>query len=132
MSKRLVIPFLLIICPILSAAKGSDDTNFDKLEARYAGTIQPLLQKHCLGCHSTEKMEGDLDLQRFARFEIVRNEPELWRHVSEQISSGEMPPKNRPRPTGDEHETILGWIREYLRAEALAAAGDPGPGAEPA
>lgn len=100
--------------------------DFPALGQKFDSATRPLVQKYCLGCHSTEKVEGDLDLERFATLENVRKEPELWRHVSEQIVSGEMPPKNRPRPTDAERAQILGWIRDYLRAEALSAAGDPG------
>ncbi len=127
MSNRIVIPILIVLCHGLSAANGQTEQDFGPLGSRFGESIRPLMQKYCLGCHSTEKMEGDLDLERFATLEAVRKEPELWRHVSEQISSGEMPPKKRPHPSDEEEARILAWIREYLRAEALAAAGDPGP-----
>jgi hypothetical protein len=126
MSKSIVFSISVILLACRGAYAGQPGDNFAALKASFEAKTRPIVQKYCLTCHSTEKMEGDLDLERFGTFDHVRKEPELWRHVSEQIVSGEMPPKNRSRPTDDEKIVLLGWISEYLRAEALAAAGDPG------
>lgn len=124
---------LFLPCSILavyfqheSMAQRPSQKNFETLARSFSETVKPILSTNCLGCHSTEKMEGDLDLERFADLETVRKEPEIWRHALEQISAGEMPPKNRKRLTVDDHSTVTGWIQDYLRTEALANAGDPG------
>ena len=119
---------ILVLCSALTSlrpALGAD--SFDVLAKQFAEQTRPTMQKHCLGCHSTKKQEGDLDLERFATLDSIRKEPEIWRHALEQIQAGEMPPKNKPRPSANEQVAITGWIQSYLRAEALANAGDPGP-----
>ena len=36
--------------------------HFAAQEKEYAATTRPLMKQFCLGCHSTEKQEGELDL----------------------------------------------------------------------
>ncbi|MFM7590853.1 MAG: DUF1587 domain-containing protein, partial [Isosphaeraceae bacterium] len=118
---------LIITLVLLAVAPATgQNISFDTLSSRFDNQIRPILTRHCLGCHSTEKMEGDLDLEYFKTLSEVRKAPETWRHAREQITTGEMPPKNRQRPSSEEISTLTGWISDYLMAEALANAGDPG------
>jgi len=93
----------------------------------YSKQIQPVLRQYCLGCHSTEKHKGDLDLERFASFSEVLKYPKVWERVVEQLSLGEMPPKEKPQPTSAERERLLAWVDNALDEAAKAHAGDPGP-----
>ncbi|HLN07723.1 MAG TPA: DUF1587 domain-containing protein, partial [Xanthobacteraceae bacterium] len=43
------------------------------------------------------------------------------------LDNGEMPPKKAPQPSAQRRKRLRGWVADYLRAEALASAGDPGP-----
>ncbi len=89
--------------------------------------LKPLLTQYCLGCHSTVKHLGDLDLERFtSRGEILKHSKD-WQRVVEQVSLGEMPPKGMPQPSTAERARLLDWVRSALRQAALARAGDPGP-----
>ena len=94
---------------------------------QFKSDIRPLLQEYCLKCHSTEKPKGDLDLERFTSFREVLKHPKVWERVIEQLSLGEMPPKEKPQPTKDERERLLSWINRALDEAAQAHAGDPGP-----
>ena len=85
-----------------------------------------MLKKFCLDCHSTEEQEGELDLERFASLEAVRKAPKVWVKVVEMMEDGEMPPKKKAQLSALERKRFLGWIEDYLDAEALANAGDPG------
>src|SRR6266700_1266103 len=95
--------------------------------ADYEKEIRPLLKQYCLGCHSTEKHKGDLDLERFTSLSEVRKHPKVWQGVVEQISLGEMPPKEKPQPAEAQRARLLGWANGVLDDVALAHAGDPGP-----
>lgn len=100
---------------------------FPVLANEYAAQVRPLLQRTCLSCHSTEKQEGELDLERFADLDTVRAGTKAWLKVAEMLDNGEMPPKDSPQPSVAERKQLRGWIDRYLRAEAYASAGDPGP-----
>ncbi|WP_165250354.1 DUF1592 domain-containing protein [Paludisphaera soli] len=105
----------------------AEPDSFDDLAKAYAGEVRPLLGRFCLDCHSTEDKEGDLDLEVFAELDDVRKAPGAWGKVVEMLDGGEMPPKDSDQPTAEERATIRGWVGRYLKAEAYADAGDPGP-----
>jgi hypothetical protein len=95
--------------------------------ANYEKEIRPLLTKYCLDCHSTEKQKGELDLERFTSLSHVIKEPKVWLGVQEQISLGEMPPKEKPQPSAAEKERLQKWVTAALDEAARQRAGDPGP-----
>ena len=43
------------------------------------------------------------------------------------IESDQMPPRGAKQPTSEERDRLQGWVRSYLKVEARANAGDPGP-----
>lgn len=99
----------------------------EQLQAQFSAEIRPLLENHCTGCHNKEDFAGDLDLARLDSFKSVRLEPALWQNVVLQVDSGEMPPASEIPLADADRERLLRWARGYLRAEAYAAVGDPGP-----
>ncbi|HKX61012.1 MAG TPA: c-type cytochrome domain-containing protein, partial [Verrucomicrobiae bacterium] len=98
-----------------------------ELSTRFEREAQPLLKQYCLGCHSTEKQKGDLDLERFTSAAEVLRHAKIWQGVVEQIGLGEMPPKEKPQLTSIERERLLSWVNLALDEAARARAGDPGP-----
>ena len=101
--------------------------SFTHLRDEYAAEIQPLLQDFCLDCHSADIQDGDLDLERFASFDDVRSDPAAWQKVAEFLGNGEMPPADAEQPAPEQRQRLRDWVAAYLKAEALANAGDPGP-----
>ncbi|MBI3851634.1 MAG: DUF1592 domain-containing protein [Verrucomicrobia bacterium] len=97
------------------------------LEREFSKQIHPVLKQYCLGCHSAEKHKGDLNLERFTSLDEVLRHPSAWQRVVEQLSLGEMPPKEKPQPTAPERDRLLGWVNSALDQAARARAGDPGP-----
>ncbi len=96
-------------------------------EADYGQQIQPLVKLYCLGCHSTEKHKGDLDLERFQSLDELLKHPKVWQDVVEKLSFEEMPPKEKPQPGAAEREQLIAWVNTALDEAAKARAGDPGP-----
>src|SRR5690349_11188249 len=93
----------------LSASAQSAD-----LAARFDREVLPILKSYCLGCHSTEKQKGDLDLERFKSATDVLKHAKVWQGVVEQIGLGEMPPKEKKQPTPVERENLLSWVHLAL------------------
>ncbi|MGE3314254.1 MAG: DUF1587 domain-containing protein, partial [Planctomycetaceae bacterium] len=123
-----VTSLLLILASGLPAtARAADVETFPSLEKEYTQQLKPLLSRFCLDCHSTEKMEGELDLERFGALLDVRKSPHSWQKVAEMLDNGEMPPKDAKQPSAAERKQIRSWVERYLDAEAHARAGDPGP-----
>ena len=112
--------------PSTSSPAAANHT-FDPLAAAYQSNILPLLQQFCTDCHSTDQMQGELDLQRFKTLQHIRQDPAVWQHVAEMLDNGEMPPPDSAQPDVKQRAQIKEWVQRYLKAEALASAGDPGP-----
>src|SRR5262245_42703427 len=88
-----ILATLLVLGAIQARDAGEASGTLDKLDKSYSQQIRPTVQEYCLGCHSTEKHKGDLDLERFVSLQEVLKHPKVWQGVIEQLSLGEMPPK---------------------------------------
>lgn len=108
-------------------AIGFEQEHFADLQKVYVEQTRPLLKQFCLDCHSTEQQEGELDLERFATLADVRRDAKAWQKVAEMLDNGEMPPKSSDQPSDVQRKQLQSWVEDYLHAEALANAGDPGP-----
>ncbi len=104
----------------------AQEPKVDAKPGDYATTVQPMVKKYCLECHSTKAKKGSLDLERFATINDVRKDVKVWQGIIEQIEAGEMPPKEKPQPSAEEKKQLLAWIRAFLDTEAKANTGDPG------
>ncbi len=113
-------------CLVASTRAAAPPEALSAASESYTTQIKPLLKQYCLGCHSTEKHKGSLDLERFASISQVRKEVKPWQAMLEMLETGEMPPKKKPQPIVDERQRLIGWLHDFLDAEARARAGDPG------
>ncbi|MDA0810389.1 MAG: DUF1592 domain-containing protein [Planctomycetota bacterium] len=102
-----------------SSSNGFAADSFDQ-------SIRPLLRDYCVTCHSTEKQEGELDLERFNSLDHARRDADVWERVQEQLTLGEMPPKDAKQLSAEQKTLLVGWVRTTLNEIALASAGDPG------
>ena len=100
---------------------------FAGLADEYRTQVRPLMQQFCLSCHSTAARVGELDLERFATLGDVRRDTKAWLKVFEMLDNREMPPESVTQPSSVQRKKLRGWVEEYLHAEALTNAGDPGP-----
>lgn len=124
--KSLVATMFVCISAFVTAGFAADATSFQTLEKDYQQTVRPILVTFCLKCHSTEKMEGELDLEQFSALAQLRKNPRVWLKVLEMLDNGEMPPKESPQLSPLQRKQLVDWARQYLHAEAVANAGDPG------
>lgn len=69
---------------------------------RGAEPYEAFLQKHCVRCHGPEKKKGELRLDQLSRDFRAGADTQRWAEVVEKINSGEMPPKQEPKPAQDE------------------------------
>jgi hypothetical protein len=126
-----LVLLLGVCCLQLSSVHGGDDATQSqarqKLARDYEKSIQPLITRLCLGCHSTKEKKGELDLERFTSLDLVSTDVKPWQAMVEQLETKEMPPEGKPQPTAAERSKLLQWVKQMLDAEARARAGDPGP-----
>ena len=110
MRKAEVLTILLIVIPVsmASADEGGVDTK------TFKSLVKPALQKYCVGCHGPEKQRARLRYDGMAGFRVT--DRHLWTKIHEQLSTGEMPPENKPQPSSAEKKKILAWIEKEQRA----------------
>jgi hypothetical protein len=124
------VPWVLgfaCVLAVAAAAFGDAPPAFEKLAEDFTREIRPILNRHCMECHAADVQEGTLDLEQFATLQDVRRSAKTWIKVAEMLDNGEMPPKKTPQPAPERRKRLRSWVADYLRAEALATAGDPGP-----
>src|SRR5260370_41910749 len=61
--------------------------------------ITAFFTKYCLECHGIEKPKGDLRLDRLSQDLAVEANRKRWQTVRDRVLAGEMPPKEKPRPS---------------------------------
>ncbi len=89
------------------SGKGTPTVLFDR-------DVKPILAEYCYGCHGNAKKKGDLTLETFAKEEAVKGAPAVWEKVMKQVSNREMPPKEKPQPTIEQRNLVVGWITDNL------------------
>ena len=82
----------------------------------FSQDVLPFLKAHCFHCHGKPdgKNEADLTLDRFKDDLSVQQDRKLWDNVLHMLRSGEMPPKERPRPPAAEVEAVMKGITGVL------------------
>src|SRR5207244_657102 len=103
------------------------EPDLNALENQYAKTIRPLIAQYCQRCHGAKRTEADIDLEGLTTWPQVRKNTKTWQKVAEILDSGQMPPKKATQPSAADRTQLQTWVRNYLKIEARARAGDPGP-----
>ena len=76
--------------------------------------------KHCLPCHGSVKPKANLRLDNLtADFGDAANR-DRWLAIRKRILAGEMPPKDRPRPSDDEVRALGDGIAARAEAAEMA------------
>lgn len=75
--------------------------------------IRPFIQRYCTGCHTGDTAEGNLDLVKLSMDEAG---VERWGRVYDRVISGEMPPRDEPRPDVVETQKAMAALADELTA----------------
>jgi hypothetical protein len=114
-----VLPLLLLVDQLPATQSATDRPSFD-------GLVKPFLAKHCTKCHNRELLAGGMDLDPHLRADSLGRDRDRWERIFAKLRSGEMPPREMPRPDPALSEDVTRWIAaEFDRLDALAGP-DPG------
>lgn len=89
-------------------------------KAEFDQRAQPFLEQHCNRCHGEKKQKGELRLDTLSRDLAGGGSTAKWAEVMDRISSGEMPPKDEPKPAADAAAKVVEWIAGKLRESESA------------
>ena len=110
-----------VLSPIL-AFQASAETATDTWQ-----DVRPLLEQKCYECHGGKKTKGGVDLKKLDGDPQMAHEFDTWEKVKEAISSGDMPPDDKPPLPDAEKDKTLKWLSATGSSETINAnAGDPG------
>lgn len=83
------------------------------------------LKQHCVQCHGEEAQEAEL---RFDRLDLDQLRPgtptaplEIWERILQVVESGEMPPRDEPRPSDADVKSLVNLIVDRIHRPATAA-----------
>lgn len=77
---------------------------------------QPFFKQHCTQCHDADTKEGGLDLTSLRPDSGDAAGLAQWVKIHDRIASGEMPPKDQPRPKAADRQGILTWLKQSIVA----------------
>ncbi len=122
---RLALVFAAGLVPLAAPAAPapSDDA---AVEAQFNQQLRPFLAQNCFVCHGAERQKGDLNLTKFDKFSSLSENREAWKLILQRVEAGEMPPTELPakdippgglpKPTPEERQAAVQWIRgEFAR-----------------
>ena len=84
----------------------------------YERNVKPFLENYCAACHNQQAKAGGLDvtpLLRMGARQAAKEKKKEWEKLYEKVSTGEMPKKGAPLPTGEEIAPVLEWIAIQLK-----------------
>ncbi|MCC7333909.1 MAG: DUF1592 domain-containing protein [Pirellulaceae bacterium] len=97
------------------------------LADEFSVQVRPILERYCTECHAADVTEADVDLGAFSSQEDFQHQSDVWVKVRRMLDSGQMPPLDAEQPSDAELQSLKNWVRSFLKREAEASAGDPGP-----
>jgi mono/diheme cytochrome c family protein len=115
MKKYLWVVASLLLVPGVSGqdgAKSRPDAGADK--------IRPVLTKQCLECHGPEKTKGKFRVDQLDFTLAAKGAEDRWLAVKEQVTSGAMPPKGKPRLAKTDIDAISTWIDAKIASVEIA------------
>jgi len=86
------------------------------LSAAEGNPFRGFFDRHCVTCHSGEKPKGDWRIDELGSDFSDKKNRARWENVQEQLASGAMPPKAKPRPPENEVRALTDWIGAQVSA----------------
>src|ERR1041384_505102 len=128
MNRKHLARLLIIFSPLICLAIAPPARQAQNAEApdAFSKTVQPFLETNCIVCHNPDLKSGGLNLEAYKTIAAITQDRDRWEKVLHKLRTGEMPPKEMPRPDKAEVEKGCRLIEsELARADQLARP-DPG------
>ena len=78
------------------------------------------LAQHCKQCHSGDKPKGKFRIDSLTQDFSEKANRDRWLTALEQVKSGNMPPKEKPRPAEKDVAALVEWINGRVAAAEVA------------
>lgn len=84
------------------------------------------VKKHCIACHGDKEPQAELSLTKFGDEAAILKARKTWQKILRMVEQGEMPPKERPKPTADEITSFTQSVNDLFDKADKNAKPDPG------
>ncbi|MBK7926132.1 MAG: DUF1592 domain-containing protein [Bryobacterales bacterium] len=89
-------------------------------------TVKPMLNRRCFGCHNDRTAAGGLNIAPFTHPSSINEYREAWDKIVSKVRSGEMPPKEAPKPTPEQIATFTAFMEAEFEKADRKVQPDPG------
>ncbi len=95
----------------ISGAAGAQDGDL------FHTQVQPLLNKHCVGCHNVDQITSGVRVDQFTDASVASEERylRLWQNIAHQLATKAMPPKEESQPSDEARAATLAWIEQLVQ-----------------
>src|SRR6185295_13485177 len=97
---------VVVAVALLAPGAWSQDPKADPA----AEPVRAFLAKACLECHGPEKAKGKFRVDQLDYSLGSKGAAERWGAVREQLESGVMPPKGKPRAAKSDVDALHAWV----------------------
>ncbi|MEM8733548.1 MAG: DUF1592 domain-containing protein [Planctomycetota bacterium] len=97
--------------PVLEPAEAADEKQ--KL-SELRGRVLPLLEEHCLDCHSGAEPDAGLTLDHFDKPIDFLKGRDVWEHAAQKIKIEEMPPPEDSSLSDADRKYLVDWIMSTI------------------
>ena len=99
---------VLLSISMLTVASGEDYTPGQPVDKNFASFAKKFISNHCVDCHGDSEPEAGFSLHDLGPVDEVN--ASTWKAVWAQVTLGEMPPEEMPRPDTVERLQFSDWI----------------------
>ena len=89
-------------------AQGESDTA-QSIQASFAKTAKPFLDKNCMACHQGDNAPAALRVDRLTGG-MEEQHMETWERVYRRVANGTMPPASARQPSPAERQQMQAWM----------------------
>ncbi len=89
--------------------------------AAFDTAVKPFLSNNCAACHNDRSAAGGLNVSMFLDPATVETRRDGWERILSRVRSGQMPPKNAPKPASAQIDAFIACIQaEFDRMDSKA------------
>lgn len=86
----------------------------------FVAEFRQFAEQHCVSCHGADVKNRGLRLDTLPATFADKDTAATWTKVLDRMGRGEMPPKNKPRPSEKDVRGVLNGLQHQLQAASLA------------
>ncbi len=117
---------LIAFCASLSSVASLSAADTEQRARELSAKIRPLLETHCLGCHSGAEPDAGLTLDHFETPLDFLKGRKIWMKAVQKMQIEEMPPPDSNELTAADRKLLMEWITGTINDVECGLTPNPG------